>query len=226
MHARGFIVTPPRSGQHMFTNWLEVAFGRQLSYCEFYTCMDNRGLYRECEARHWPAAMRIGCRSGCQFQKNHDFDLQMPISGQFRYVVIYRHPVMSMSSWWKLEGKAAGDDLSDFMFSRVEYWVRFIRKWVLSDISPSNRLVLRYEDLTKDPSHMRAAATFLNGGMMPYLAEHYDDKFLSVEAFPEKKVENERHFSLEVFRELEHRIGADLIKQLGYTPMFIPDAAT
>lgn len=59
------IVSFPRSGQLMTYSllWdLHERLGMKFTYCEFYRC-----------------CKRLPCAKGCEFSKNHDFQLNVPI---------------------------------------------------------------------------------------------------------------------------------------------------
>ena len=216
---RVFLVSPPRSGHHMLVGWLDKSFGPNLDYCELYSCTDSMGRYRRCEAQGWRSDFKVVCRSGCRFQKNHDFDLSLPRMDYFQYVALVRNPMFSLSSWWVLEGQKVGRCIREYMLSKVPYWKEFAAKWVLPGATP-NIFVTRYEDLISEPEVMRSMADFLNPGLRPISAHCYDRAFLQRNVLPQRQLRSEPHFDLPTFVEVEQAIGTDLLARLGYERMF------
>lgn len=81
-------------------------------------------------------------------QKTHDFQLNVPKSPQFVHVVQIRSRWPSISSWCKLLGC---DERTLFRVAGVQkdFRCQWLEKWVVDPVP--NRIVLRYEDMLKDP---------------------------------------------------------------------------
>lgn len=215
---RIFLVSPPRSGHHMIAGWLGQALGREYAYCEFYECIDELDRLVPCEAHSWPRQFKIGCRSNRRFQKNHDFDLDLPIADNFRYVITIRHPAYALSSWWAFEDRrwpGQRGNLRDWMVGHVEYWKRFVEKWYLPG-SKENILVTRYEDITVDPAIMRRVLPFCNGDIHPTTNGLWTKEFLAKEVHPARDLQAEPHFDRAAYSEVQEMIGADFLAKLGY----------
>lgn len=147
------LISFPRSGQHLTERILKFyckANRIKFSYCEFYT---------HCQT--------TPCKSKRLFQKNHDFDLKLPIDPGNKYLVLYRsNMIEQLEAWfryeldkkWNLqhnkqdinynycEKRSALISFIDKNYSwigrtRGEYYLGFIKKWVMS----SNKNILRVE---------------------------------------------------------------------------------
>jgi hypothetical protein len=153
-------------------------------------------------------------------QKNHDFDLSLPISDEFRYVVTLRHPLYSLTSWYRLWTKTApiGTDVehyANFMLGKADYWREFVKKW--ADGAPrTNILVNRYEDLIQDPDHARQVATFINGDEPPPGLHRLDDKIFRSTIRQDRNLATESGTDASLFTKVQRKIGTDLMARFGF----------
>jgi len=135
------LVSFPRSGQHLTERLLGFYCKKQgikFSYCEFYS---------HCK--------QTPCKSKRLFQKNHDFDLKLPISSSDKYLVLYRsNMIEQLEAWFRYELRAnwglqhnpgtinydyveKRSALISFMErgwaggTRSQYYLGFIKKWVM-----------------------------------------------------------------------------------------------
>lgn len=72
-----FIISFPRSGQHLMDRLLRKIYGyysRHYSYCGFYTCCKS-----------------IPCKKNSFFQKNHDFGLDLNVNRDEKIIIMYRN---------------------------------------------------------------------------------------------------------------------------------------
>lgn len=120
----------PRSGQHLLADMLAAYLGEEFQYCEFYL----------------EPGRRLAVRSETNYQKNHDFDLDWPITPDHRYVIQIRDPFEALTSLYELEGGGAGPEWFD---AKWDYYMGFVRKWILNDVP--NRIVVHYQDLVDLP---------------------------------------------------------------------------
>jgi hypothetical protein len=203
----------------MMAGFLNLVFD-PLDYCEFYACQDHRRRPLPCPSSSWPSAMRLGCRAGHMVQKNHDFDLSLPISDAFRYVVSLRHPLYSLTSWYTLWCKTAPpgtviEPFAAFMLGKADYWREFARKW--ADAPPrANVLVNRYEDMIRDPEETRRVATFINGDTPPPGLSRLDDATFHATIRQDRDLTTEASTDPSLFKEVQERIGLDLMRRLGF----------
>jgi hypothetical protein len=76
-------VSFPRSGHHLLVKCVKQYFGKRLGYCG--------NVFRGQDF----------LSDGITLQKNHDFDLILPISSDARYLIQYRHPLEAIASWYR-----------------------------------------------------------------------------------------------------------------------------
>jgi hypothetical protein len=128
-------VTFPRSGHNLLYQLLKHVLKNDFSYCEYYT---------HCQ--------KTPCSSDAQFQKNHDFDLDLPIEKNVKYIVQYRHPYESIASLYNFDldhGKIKNDDISNwqsFLNHNLDYYIKFLHKWVTNK-EQNQFLHIKYSDL-------------------------------------------------------------------------------
>ena len=125
----------PRCGHKLTADLLRAYFGNEFKYQD--VC-PPRGQFSE----------------GYHFQKNHDFDLDVPIQKDRSYLVQVRDPFDAIFSWHKmtvgLDGIAEDiHSVREIMAQKQDYWAGFVKKWVASEIP--NRLVVRYCELIGFP---------------------------------------------------------------------------
>lgn len=140
-------VSIPRAGHHYLVSLLRgVVDG--CWYCEYYTPVDC--------CRSVPCTRGQGSR--LVLQKNHDFELDVPVDlPDVTYVIQYRDPVMAVLSdreyLARLEGRERADDLEEFpvwLGKKGAHFVRFWEKWLASP-NPQ-RPVIEYGQLLQSPA--------------------------------------------------------------------------
>ncbi len=152
------IISFPRSGQHLACRILK--YFCQKNKIEFSYC----GFYDHCR--------RNPCKTGKIFQKNHDFNLQLPINNEIKYLVLYRSDVVEqLDAWFRFELKTKrgnsfdyknGDKklaFKNFIYqkrkflankTRIEYYSDFLKKWVFCN--KKNILKIEYNKFLKNSS--------------------------------------------------------------------------
>ena len=135
----------PRSGHHLLVRCLTQMYGEQFQYCDFYN-----------HCRKTP------CRDEkTNFQKNHDFKLRLSLPDSQRRLIQYRHPIESIISWFELDLQQPNvwqrltlrdtqASWETFFNEKLEYWKRFVEKWVLQPDAKEQMLV-PYHLLVQDP---------------------------------------------------------------------------
>lgn len=78
-------VSFPRSGHHLLATCLQQYFCGDFHYCP--------NVLRKVHFKN----------PETNYQKNHDFDLSLPNTRAWYYVIQYRHPIDSVISWYKWE---------------------------------------------------------------------------------------------------------------------------
>lgn len=135
-------ISLPRSGHALTTELLQAYFGPSFVY-----------------SGEWPGPGNW--TEGVHFQKNHDFDLDTPILQDRWYLVQVRDVFDAMWSWQQMTVRQDGvpdtvETFREIFRAKLNYWSRFLEKWVLSDIP--NRVILRYRDLVNNPAHSLGVA--------------------------------------------------------------------
>ena len=135
----------PRSGHHLLVRCLTQMYGEHFQYCDFYN-----------HCRKTP------CRNAkTNFQKNHDFKLNLSFPETQRCLIQYRHPIESISSWFELaltepnlwERVTLRDNQNSwetFFNNKLSYWKQFIEKWVLQP-DAKRQMLVPYHLLVQNP---------------------------------------------------------------------------
>lgn len=153
-------VSWPRSGHHMLVRLLQLYFGSDFGYCDFY---GGKPWVDEIDT----CCGQIPCAHGDRIwlTKNHDFDLDLPqIEGQ-QYLIQYRDFAPSVVSNFELFVRNGGADtpLSFRKFASGEFtrYLGFIQRWVTS-LFAADQLTLNYSTFLSDPhAELSRAVSFL-----------------------------------------------------------------
>lgn len=136
-------VSFPRSGHHLVERLMKQYFGEKFGYCEYYNPV-------EC-CKSFPCA-RMG---EINLSKNHDFEGTLSPRENVPYLIQYRSFVPAAVSDFELFVRNGNEDTFEsfrkFALIRIKKYRMFVEKWVLSD-TPTERLIVKYEDLVGDPS--------------------------------------------------------------------------
>jgi len=125
-----------RSGNLPLMLALKTALGEDLHYCEFYN---------HCH--------KVGCSDDkCNFQKNHDFNLDLDIPQGWKHVItLRRNRRDSLEAWFKTDlnkpflDKLFGYRIVDNKQRYIEMRKRFQEKWEEKWLN-SNGVIIYYED--------------------------------------------------------------------------------
>ena len=133
----GIISSFPRSGQHLTESifiYLTEKHEVEWSYCNFYNCCNS-----------------VPCKEGSIVSKNHDFDLQLPIDNDIKYIAIYRKDmIIQLEAYYRYslhyeKKKYKYEDLLEFIINNREYYKGFVNKWIKN--KNKNILKVEYYDL-------------------------------------------------------------------------------
>ncbi|WP_127112544.1 hypothetical protein [Shimia sediminis] len=157
-------VSWPRSGHHLLVRLLTHYFGPDFKYCQFYGAPPPQldGIDACCQTVPCKYAGRI------HFTKSHDFDLDVPLISNQKYLVQYRKFSASVVSNYELNVRNGNEDsaLAFRRFASYEFdrYQDFLRKWI-EPPSNKNLLKLDYDQLLDDPEGSLADAVrfFLPG---------------------------------------------------------------
>lgn len=183
-----------RSGHHLLITCLLKYFAKDATFRDPFFWQtgtyaewaqrDKSNFEEEQQNRH-PRPIRVGAFQYCEyyshclstpcssvettFQKNHDFDLKLPISSDTYYLVQFRHPIPSIiSNFCAMHGKHIKNlhrlDWEKQAKKWIEYWRKWMKKWIIKPKPSPHRLLLPYEELLSSPMHnLCKAVSFTTG---------------------------------------------------------------
>lgn len=148
-----YLVSFPRSGQHLVARAMQWVYPDWFVYSEFYSTTHN-----------------IDNNPHVNLQKQHDFDLNMEIKDDFFYVVLTREFYGTVLSHYDLYIADIGDQPDDenkfiiFIDSFKDYYFGFKKKWVDSELRP-NMLRFSFDEIVACPSSVvkRIAEKIIHG---------------------------------------------------------------
>jgi hypothetical protein len=163
-------ITFPRSGHHLVVNVLIKYFSKNTKHREILGnqtrlyCKNTiaAGKLHYCE--YYNHCQSTPCSdSKTNLQKNHDFGLNEGIDNNYRYIILYRHPLDAVVSWYRffVEGsfleKIFGifindkkESWQDFSKKAIIFWKNFIKKW-LYQTHIEHKLLMSYEEIIETP---------------------------------------------------------------------------
>ena len=167
------------------------------------------------------------------YQKNHDFDLSLPNTRAWYYVIQYRHPIDSLISWYKWEadtGVKAEKNTRwrafinyelpfwnlytrrdtqqrwlQFVKLHIAFWQKFVRKWIIRNQNP-NTCFVPYSELVADSCRaIRKVVLFVNP-LSPVNLEAIS-KIVARNDFGIKhQVLDFRYYDTKLFRDIEESV--------------------
>ena len=135
-----YIISFPLSGENNITNMLNILCTKnniKYSCCNFYNCCNN-----------------IICKKNSLFLSNHDFNLDIKINPNNKYLVIYCNDlIIQLENYYKYDvltnkKKYNNKDLIIFFNNNINYYNNFINKWI--KIKYNNVLVINFFDFKFD----------------------------------------------------------------------------
>lgn len=123
---RSQLISFPRSGSTVLTNILTVNFN--LPFIGFDEVTNN---------------------GKAKFARSHNVKLK--IHDKVKYIVMYRHPVQSISSfYWKTHKKFDKIQWEDFVEGWVNRWLAFTKYWIIKSKLLSNIFYIYYDSLVRN----------------------------------------------------------------------------
>lgn len=139
------IISFPRSGQHMTERMLSEFYKAEnipYKYCEYYTC-----------------CRQIPCKYNANYQKNHDFKLQLKIEPNQKYLFLYRkNKLEQLEAFYRFKKKNKPNyknpreylNLVQFCKEKLPYYNVLVAKFVHTD--NENILSIDYNDFLHNPA--------------------------------------------------------------------------
>lgn len=122
------LVSFPRSGSTIFTNILATTFS--LPFTGFGEVTNN---------------------SKETFARSHNLTLK--INDKVKYIVLYRHPVQSITSfYWKTHKTFKKDQWNDFTIDWANRYNAFIKFWLIRTTKLSNIFYIYYDEFIRNTS--------------------------------------------------------------------------
>lgn len=138
------LVSFPRSGQHLVEKILKFCYKEhnvEFTYCEFYNCCNS-----------------LPCEKGKEISKNHDFNLDLEMNSDIKYVCLYREDIiLQLEAYYRFctgrdKLKYKYKDLLDFIKNNTNYYNDFKNKW--TNNKSKNIIKVEYYELLKNPEKM------------------------------------------------------------------------
>ena len=135
-----YIISFPLSGEDNITNMLNILCTKhniKYSCCNFYNCCNN-----------------IICKKNPLFSSNHDFNLDIEINPNNKYLVVYCNDIIiQLENYYKYDvltnkKKYNNKDLINFFNNNINYYNNFINKWIKTKYN--NVLIINFFDFKYD----------------------------------------------------------------------------
>ena len=221
----------PRSGHHVLANVLFKYFSGNIDFMEFYgdqtRVLCNKVIsagdfyYCACDA-HCNNFPCIDKRTN--FQKHHDYNLELGMKDGFKYILMYRDPLETLVSLYNYHLKKPYDyffgekveDTSEgwefFAKLAIEYWKGFIDKWIFEkNINDGDVLFIDYTEIIGRPF-----STFFN--IIRFIApdEKVDTKLLreaiiKMNISRKSDVRKFKYYNKSFFDEIRDKVSRELL---------------
>ncbi len=225
-------VSYPRSGHHLTVRLLTDYFQEDFRYCTFYDRPEG-------------CCQQFPCSSqDVRLTKNHDMELGISIAlgipkvPEVPYLVLVRNFLEAVVSDYNLFLRRQPSDDREawqaFACRKMEYYRRFVRKWLMSD-DGLEKLVVRYEDLTSQPEANLGRMVNFFCPLVPVKLERLrevvaaapleDVRPTETQVVPQfgvrnrRRVEEFQHFDTDFFAQLESQLWPEL-SHLGYVARY------
>ena len=135
-----YIISFPLSEENNIINILNILCTKnniKYSCCNFYNCCKN-----------------IICKKNSLFSSNHDFNLDIKINPNNKYLVVYCNDIIiQLENYYKYDvitnkKKYNDKDLINFFINKINYYNNFVNKWIKTNYS--NVLVIDFFDFKFD----------------------------------------------------------------------------
>ena len=221
-------VSFPRSGHGLLVKCLGQYFGSDFHYCP--------DVFRKVHFKD----------PKTNYQKNHDFDLCLPNTPLWYYVIQYRHPIESVISWykWEVDNAVKAEKNTrwrtlinrklplwnlytqrdtqqrwlEFVKLHIPFWQRFVRKWVIQNQNP-NTCFVPYSELVADSCRVIWEVILFVNPFKPVNHEAVRQIVARNDIGIKHKVPDFRHYDTKLFRYIEEAV-SDELKALNLKRLF------
>ena len=192
-------VSFPRSGHALLRRCLQLYFGEKFIFCEFYS----------------------GCKTTpcinpqTNYQKNHDFDLKLENNPSLSYIVQYRHPVETLTSYYRqcLDDSVLKEDSRQkwtaFCNGKLDAWKRFVNKWVVNNENP-NTVYVPFSELIDNPeAKLKEIIKFMDPLREPD-TDRISEVIGEMDITPRRPIQDFKYYDRQLFMETEKKILKEL----------------
>lgn len=204
------VVSFPRSGHHAMVGFLNKISDFADNYCEFYSCTRHNGQPISCPNKGKSSELKnYSCAAGNQFLKSHDFNLSLPFQSNVKYIVQYRHPFLSIQSWYEMESKKKTDlpAWPNFFEEKLLFWRKFADKWIIKHGNKENVILVPYDSLSN--SRFIADIAAFSGANLKSNASEIQLNFKSMRKIPKEQ-----------FLKEQEQMILPILKEVGIPPLF------
>jgi hypothetical protein len=158
-----YIISFPISGENNIINMLNLLCNKhniKYSCCNFYNCCNN-----------------IICKKKSLFSSNHDFNLDIKINSNNKYLVVYCNDILiQLENYYNYDittnkKKYNNKDLINFFNNNINYYNNFVNKWINTNYS--NVLVIDFFDFKFDINN--SSKNIFNFFFTDYNKDYFDD---------------------------------------------------
>jgi hypothetical protein len=158
-----YIISFPISGENNIINTLNLLCNKhniKYSCCNFYNCCKN-----------------IICKKKSLFSSNHDFNLDIKINPNNKYLVVYCNDIIiQLENYYNYDittnkKKYNNKDLINFFNNNINYYNNFVNKWIKTNYS--NVLVIDFFDFKFDINN--SSKNIFNFFFTDYNKDYFND---------------------------------------------------
>jgi len=223
-------ITFPRSGHHLLVDCLLRYYSGDLNFIrtsnaetnKFYRDILRAGKFRYCELYHH--CKKYPCTEPeTNFQKNHDFFLDLSVEKGQLCVVSYRHPlesIVSLYRWYEnnpLNNLFAAKSVDftrrgweEFANEKILYWKKFMQKWVINKTS-NDFLFITYNELVSNPMITMISVLHFMDPFEKINLKTLSDSIKSLDVAPKNNIKNFEYYDESFFKHLEAQVANEII---------------
>lgn len=220
-------VSFPRSGHHVLADCLLQYFSKDLSVKSEKVSLLKAGDLVYCES--YSHCNKVPCpNKETNFQKTHDFNLNVKKDLDAKYIIQYRSPLEAIVSLFLLETNVGHkkwlsesgrsnktednkESWEEFAKEKIIYWKNFVRKWILEnkDKENDNYLLLDYDSLLNSPNQKIEEVIEFITGQKP--DKDFVNKIILAKNIHKKSdIKEFKYYNKDFFDTLEKSVSSEL----------------